>query len=725
MKLKMTVPVLVLLGVVSSAVMTSCRAHKRPASQYADPYPGIVSPKFFLLPVGAVKPEGWLQTTLRGSSEGITGHLQEYRSDSLWRTWDDRAYRGKPQLGQNGNFSHEVWWPYEQQAYWADGLVQLAYILDDERLKKIADEFISKTLAGQTSEGYMGGWPAHPYTNTDDGDIYTQGHIMRVLISYYNASEDPRVIPAMQKALHHMYAHCPPLLDKDGRLPPAWWAGSAMWPIASQIIYACLWVYSKTGDEQVMNLANMTFKATQDAARHTGDDDGPSDIRLASLLSDSDDLYTMHGVDLTLLLKIPANHYLFSGKQDELDASIKGIEKVDRFSGHVHGGPAADEALGEPTAVAGTETCDTAEYSLTKEQMFAITGDVNYIDGVEKMVFNTFPGATKTDFKATQYFSYPNTIAQTYLPDADPGVLCCVANWCRVYPNYVSTSMWLSSQDNGLAAAGYGPSTVLAKVGAGGQTVTITEATSYPFEEKIHLALKASAVAKFPLYLRIPGWCKEATVEVNGKSDLASPLPGRMVKIDRAWSDGDTVDLNLPMHVVLTRWDKWSVAVERGPLVYALKVKENWKKARERFAGFPDWEVRTGSDWNYALCFRLYRGGMISRRRLDDEKSEVNAGDSYFNVNYHKLAEGANPWENPPIELITKAKKVKEWRLKKELPAVLPMNNAGAEEFTPDVPESPVTSNSPEQEITLIPYGCTHVRVTYFPVTSISEPHPH
>ena len=433
----------------------------------------------------------------------------------------------------------------------------------------------------------------------------------------------------------------------------------------------------------------------------------------------------MHGVDLTLLLKIPANHYLFSGNPDELNASIKGIEKVDRFHGHVHGGPATDEPFGEPTAVAGTETCDTAEYSLTKEQLFAITGDVKYADGGEKMVFNTFQGATKPDGKATQYYSYPNTIAQTYLPDADPGVLCCVGNWCRVYPNYVSTGMWLSSQDGGLAAAGYGPSTVSAKVGSEGKTVLITEATNYPFEEKVHFALKSSRPSKFPLYLRIPGWCDDASIEVNGKLQMDSPLPGKMVKIERVWSDGDSVDLHLPMHVFLTRWDKWSVAVERGPLVYALKIKENWKKARERFAGFPDWEVRAGSAWNYALCFRLYRDGMISRRRLDDEKSEVHMGDSYFKVNYLQLAEGSNPWENPPIELIAKGKKVDAWRIKKEAPAVLPLNNDGAEAYTPDVPQSPVISNNPEEDVTLIPYGCTHIRVTYFPVASLLQAQAH
>lgn len=722
MNARRVVAAIFVLGAASLGFFSACGVKKHPGGQYADPHPGVAAPTLQLLPVGAVKPRGWLETSMRISGQGITGHLHEYRCDSFWRAWDDRAYRGGKQLSKNGNLAHEVWWPYEQQAYWADGLVQQAYILGDPKLKKLADEFVSKALAGQTSDGYIGGWPQYPYKNTDDGDIYTQGHLMRALISYYNATGDSRIIPALQRALRHIYADCKPIPDQQGHLPPAWWAGSAKWPIASQIIYASLWVYAKTGDEQVLDLANLAFQATQQIGHNTGLDDGPSDIRLTSLLSDADDMYSMHGVDLTLLLRIPANHYQFSGNRDELNASIRGIEKVDRHHVHAHGGPAADEPLGEPNALAGTETCDTAEYSLTKEQMFALTGEPRYIDAVEKMTFNTFPGATRPDGKATQYYSYANTIAQIYLPDADPGVLCCVANWTRVYPNYVSAAMWLASPDNGLAAAGYGPSTVSAKVGTAGQTVTIAEVTNYPFEEKIHLALKTSAPTQFPLYVRVPGWCEEAAVEVNGRTQGGSLLPGSMVKIDRLWNDGDSVDLHLPMHVYLTRWDKWSVAVERGPLVYALKVKENWKKSRERFPGFPDWEVRAGSAWNYALCFRLYRDGMISRRRLDDGTSENHMGDSYFNVTYLAVPEGANVWEDLPVQLTAKAKRVDGWRLKKAIPAVLPLPNDAAEAFTPDVPQSPVVSNNPEQEITLVPYGCTHVRVTYFPVTQIREP---
>ena len=672
----------------------------------------LLSKKYNQLPSGSVKPLGWLEATMRSQGNGITGHLHEIRQETFRKTWDDRASRS-----QNSD-----WWAYEQQAYWFDGLIQLAYILNDPKLTSLADEFVTKALAGQTADGYMGGWPNHPYQNTDIGDVYVQGQLFNALISYYEATQDPRIIPALQKGLLHIYANCKPVPDKDGKMPDAWWGGSCNWPSASHIIQPCLWVYSKTGDKQILDLANLTFTATQVSSRNTGWDNAPADIRLPSLLSGTEDFRSMHGVDVALLLRIPALHYLVSGNIDELQASIYGLRKTDNAHVHVHGGLAGDEPLGDPTAVVGTETCEVLEYCLTKQTLFSITDDSRYVDDIEKMIFNTFQGATRKDGKAIQYFSYPNSVAQVYLPDASLEVLCCVGEWGRIYPNYVNKVMWLASQDKGLALAGYGPSSVSAKVGAKNQSVSFMETTNYPFDENVHLAMTSSESVKFPLYLRIPGWCQEATIRVNGKPLSQSLLPGRMVKIERLWSKGDSVDIQLPMHVAFSRWDKLSVAVERGPLVYALKIEEEWRKSGERTPGFPDWEVRAASPWNYALCLRLcWTNGKISRRRLDNGKSEVNTGDSYFKVNRVQIAEGADPWANPPIELIARAKKVDSWKLENPLPAVLPQVNEHAAPLTPDVPQSPVLTNNPEEEITLVPYGCTHVRVTYFPVTPIGK----
>lgn len=717
-------------GLGTMSVPASCAvAAQEPGSPSASCI-DTKAPRFSPLPIGAVKPRGWLKLTMQKQAAGITGNLQHYRSDIFWNAWDNRLSRS----------ASPDWWPYEQQAYWADGIITLAYTLDDAQLKQIADDFVTKVLASQKEDGYIGGWPSHPYTNTNSGDIYVQGQLMYGLMSYFRATKDPRIIPAMQKALQNIYANCKPVPDQDGRLPDAWRGGSADWPIASHIIAACLWVYSITGDQQIMELVNLAFRATQEGLPQPYHDNTATNINIGDLLSDSYNLYGLHGVDTTVMLRIPALHYLYSGNQEELRATLKGVEKVDRCHGHVHGGPVSEEDLGMPTPLAGVETCDLAEWSITKETLFAITGDVGYADAVERILFNAFPGSTKPDGRAMQYFSYPNAVAQVFLPDSNP--LCCVGNWCRVYPRYLSEGMWLSSSDNGLVAAGYGPSAVSARVGAQEKAVSITEETNYPFEEKVRFVFTCSEPTEFPLYLRVPGWCRDARIEINGQAYDGPTLPCTMVRIDRVWTDGDSVDLHLPMHIAFSRWEKGSVAIERGPLVFSLKIKEEWTAARERFPGFPDWEVRAHSDWNYALCFRLSdmwtfahgeprhkdasSNAQFSRSRLDNKKSDIHFGDSYFTVQYPDVPKDSDPWEYPRIELITRGKKVDDWRLTREVPAVLPAldpynTNARAEVLTPDVPQSPVFNGNPVEEITLVPYGCTCLRLTYLPVTELPE----
>ena len=266
--------------------------------------------------------------------------------------------------------------------------------------------------------------------------------------------------------------------------------------------------------------------------------------------------------------------------------------------------------------------------------------------------------------------------------------------------------MWLASADRGLVAACYGPSTVSAKVGAKGTLVTITEKTNYPFEETIRFEYQSTASVEFPFYLRIPGWCKQASIKIDGKSFAESPRTGKMIRIERLWAAGDRVELDLPMTINLSRWDKDAVAVERGPLAYSLKIKQLWKKVDKRFPDFPGWEVRPGSPWNYALCFDLQKSHPT---QLPDPFTLIPKGrtyDSYFTVRYPKVPEGSNPWEHPPIELVCKGKKVDGWELLDG-------------DATPDVPQSPVINDNPQEEITLIPYGCAPIRITYFPVAPL------
>lgn len=671
---------------------------------YGDPYPKEKLNQFYQLPIGNVQPQGWLKKELEAWAVGITGHLHEYKSGTFWNAWDNRKFL-------EGHEVKRSWWPFEQQAYWADGLFQLAYILNDERLKKIADNFVNKVLAGQREDGYFGGWPADTYSN--DGDMYTQSLISLALMSYQSATGDERIIPALQKGFKHIYKNCKPIPDSAGLLPLAWRGGSYGWPCASHIIYPILLVYSKTGDQELLNLAELIFQAGQN-----GKNGRRSDIQIKNLLTSGNTFYDMHGVDATEVLRIPAMRYLFTGNIDGLNASIKGIDKIERYCEQAHGAPTSDEQLREPGAVNNTEMCDESTWAATKQTMFAITGNVHYADGIEKLVFNIGPGSRKADGKAIQYYSAPNQVActdvsnrapltlpnrQNFCPDGDPEVPCCIGESNRLYPNFVKDAMWLASRDNGLAVACYGPCNVSARVGKSGETVTISEKTNYPFEEKIVFGFSSGKPVEFPLYLRIPGWCQNASIKINGHAFEDDLIPGQMTRMKRVWNPGDSIELYLPLKISLSHWNNSSVAVERGPLVYSLKIKHNWEKTSERFPGFPDWKCMPRSDWNYALCFVLENRSELKDMKKFPLVSREYPADSYFNVKYNEVPKDSYPWEFPPIELTCKGKKVDNWKLLED-------------NVTPDVPQSPVINNNAEEEISLIPFGCAPIRITYFPI---------
>jgi hypothetical protein len=166
---------------------------------------------------------------------------------------------------------------------------------------------------------------------------------------------------------------------------------------------------------------------------------------------------------------------------------------------------------------------------------------------------------------------------------------------------YFAQYAWMAAGDKGLAAVFYGPSAVKARVGDGTE-VGMRQVTNYPFDGKITFEISSPKAVSFPLYLRIPEWCGNPSVELNGREvEFDGRLKGWAV-INRTWQSGDKVILDLPMGVRVKRWtqNRNSVSVYRGPLAFSLKFDEVW----ELYGGtdsFPQYEVFAGSAWNYAL----------------------------------------------------------------------------------------------------------------------------
>ena len=309
------------------------------------------------------------------------------------------------------------------------------------------------------------------------------------------------------------------------------------------------------------------------------------------------------------------------------------------------------------------------------------------------------PTQATDSYDAHQYYQQINQIACTrqrrgfvtehFGTDNVFGLLngypCCACNMHQGWPKF-TRNLWYASRDGGLAAFAYSPCSVSAEIK--GARVTITEDTFYPFSENVELSIsvKGKCRVRFPLELRIPSWCVEAVVKVKGNEMRASG--GTLLRLDQNWKSGDKVLLHLPMNITTSRWYDGATVVERGPLVYALRLDEEW--TRKEFEG-PDlkqygpyyYEVTTSSPWNYAL-------------RSSDMRFEFEGGKAY---------DGSYPWnvENAPVKIKAKAVALPEWK----------EYNGSAGQiayFTEDGCDM-----AGEEWIELIPYGGTTLRITEFP----------
>jgi len=327
------------------------------------------------------------------------------------------------------------------------------------------------------------------------------------------------------------------------------------------------------------------------------------------------------------------------------------------------------------------------------EQLLAILGDAAFGDRLERMAFNALPAAFKKDMWAHQYDQQVNQVLcsvdknrnwTTNGPDSnifglEPNFGCCTANMHQGWPKFAS-HLWMATRDEGLAAVAYAPSLVQARVRRNVQ-VSILQETDYPFKDTIRLTVNPASAGAFPLKLRIPAWAGKASMTVAG-APVEGVKPGTFHTIEREWKPGDAVELVFPMPLRSERRFRNSVVVLRGPLAFSLKMGEQWKKIKGE-EPHDDWEVHPTTPWNYGLVLDADNpGGSITVQ-------EKAVGDAPFSP------------ESAPVVLTAKARKVPVWKLV--------AGSAGP------LPESPVRSRAAEETVTLIPYGCTNLRVTAFP----------
>jgi hypothetical protein len=630
--------------------------------------------RFIPLPIGSVQPKGWLLAVMQRQRDGLCGHLDEI---SVWLQKDGNAWLSKDGKGEYG---------WEEVPYWLRGYIQLAYIFNDPKMIAESGIWIEGVLNSQRPDGDFG--PDIKLGDDQSRDFWANMVMLYCLETYYEHSHDARVIDLMTRYFKFQ------LSVPDEKFLTHYWQKMR----GGDNLYSVYWLYNRTDDSFLLQLAEKIHRCT-------------ADWEMKGTLPN------WHNVNIAESFREPAEHYSQTHDESELQATYADFNEVRKRYGQVPGGMfGSDENCrpGYSDPRQAVETCGIVEQMLSDELLMQMTGDPSWADNCEDVAFNTFPAAITPDMRALRYLTAPNMVVSDS-KNHSPGIdnsgpflemnpfssRCCQHNHSMGWP-YFDKHLWLATPDDGLCAAVYAASEVTAQVG-GGATVRFEEDTHYPFEETIRFTLHADKAVAFPLYLRIPGWCQSAMVSINGKAISTQPESGKYVRIERDWKNGDSVILNLPMKVSVQTWaaNYGSVSVDYGPLTFSLKIGENyvrqnstqtaigdsrWQKTADP-SQWPAFDIYPTTPWDYGLILN------------------TNQPAKSFTVKKYSWPQDDYPFtpQSAPIELIVTAKQIPQWTLDKYgLCAVLQA--------------SPVASDEPAKNVTLIPMGAARLRISAFPV---------
>ena len=631
---------------------------------------------FVQLPMGAVTAKDWLLQQLYLQKNGLTGAIHDnyelYGPNNGWR-------------GGTGD-------GWEKGVYYLRGLAATAFVLDDSELIEDAMEWIDFILNNQRSNGFMG--PLNDGDGSSNNwDWWPRMVALQVIRDYYEVTEqkgnpDERVLPFLDKYFRYQRTRLP------GK-PLESWAASR----GGDNIEVLLWYYNRVFDannptdtDWIIDLAILLAGQTksQDSGLNWIDVFNTTTVR-------------EHVVNTTQAMKTPAVLSQLPGRESDKDALKQGIFNMGLDHGRVDNLANSDEAARDNLPYRGAELCSIVESLLSNEMSLRISGESWLGDEMERSAYNSLPAGYAPDYTGHCYFQAQNQVMATHgnhefdcehgddsAFGAPTGFECCFPNMHMGWPKFIQ-NMWMATRDSGLAVIAYGPNKVTAQV-ADGKTAVFSQTTDYPFKDTIFLDYSGET-AGFPLKLRLPSWCDSPSITVNGAPvDLTSE--NGFVSIDRTWTANDKVVVKFPMEVRTSTWYNNSEAVEYGPLIFALKVEEDWRIASDDAAReiqstpigeFDRKEVYPASDWNYALV-----------RDPDNPESsfEIETADQI----------GLQPFtlSNAPITIKATGQKVPQWQLKGNV--------------VPEPPYSPLKEDiNLQEEIELVPYACTRLRITLMP----------
>nr|WP_248927081.1 beta-L-arabinofuranosidase domain-containing protein [Paenibacillus hamazuiensis] len=479
----------------------------------------------------------------------------------------------------------------------------------DEQLERLADETIALIGRAQREDGYLNTYftvkkPGERWTNLrDDHELYCAGHFIEAAVAYHEATGKRQVLDIACAFADHIGNVFGPGPDRlrgyDGH---------------PEIELALVKLYKATGSRSYLELSKF-FVEERGRRPHFFDEEEerrmvkrPTDRRYdyfqAHLPVREQHTAEGHSVRAVYLYSGMADLAAEYGDAELLEVCRKLWHNVTRRRMYITGGIGSSAHQERftvdydlPADRAYAETCASIGLVFWAQRMLEIDPDREYADVIERALYNGLLSGISLDGKSYFYVNplevWPSACnhrhdMKSVKTTRQPwfGCACCPPNISRLI---ASLGRYIySSSDDGLYVHQYIGSTV--KQTVGGVQTELTQTTGYPWHGQVTLTVSPERAAEFAVAVRLPGWCKEPKLTVNGAEvDVsgAGAVSNGYAKIRRVWEPGDRIELTLPMEVEVVRPNPHirdcagKVALQRGPVVYCLEEADNGSNLRD------------------------------------------------------------------------------------------------------------------------------------------------
>ncbi|HVW13456.1 MAG TPA: glycoside hydrolase family 127 protein [Mucilaginibacter sp.] len=523
-------------------------------------------------------------------------------------------------------------------------------VTHDPALDKLMDKTIALFAKTQRADGYINTMTqiaerkrpnSKAFEDRMNFETYNLGHLMTAACVHYRATGKRNFLDIAIKAtdyLYRFYKNASPELARNAICPSHYMGVVEMYRTTHDPRYLELAEnlinirgLMKNGEDQ--NQDRIPFREQTQAMGHA--------VRANYLYAGVADIYAETG-DTTLMRAlnliwhdvVDRKMYITGGCGALYDGvSPDGTSYSPKEIQQVHQAYGREYQL--PNFTAHNETCASVGNVLWNWRMLQITGNAKYADVMEQTLYNGMLSGISLDGKS---FFYTNPLSvNDKLPyqlrwSRDRVGYIAYSDCCP--PNVVRTIAEVSSYAYNVSAKGlwfnlYGGNKLSTRL-KDGTPVKLTQTTDYPWNGRVDIRFDEAPGKEFSIFLRIPGWCKNASLTVNGKPANISLTPGKYAEISSRWKKGDRVVLQLPMPVKfieanpLVEEVRNQVAVKRGPIVYCLESVD-LPKGKSIF----DVALPTNADLK-AVPIKINNSDIMSLNGKADIRNESNWKNSLY-----------------------------------------------------------------------------------------------